>query len=154
MSSIKVERWTKESTLLGMSMHSAEVTLVRRLAFSFSSLGTWMNLAYSSPTRLLSCSRYFFVFSPLHLKLPFTWLVTTWESQYTITFIALTALARSSPSTKASHSTSSFVVWKLRWTMHSISSPSVEWSTTPALPTCLLDNLSVWMIHWGCSSAL
>ena len=37
--SISGESWTKESTLLGMVMHSSNAALARRLACSFSHLG-------------------------------------------------------------------------------------------------------------------
>ena len=64
-----------------------------------------------------------------------------------------TALARSSLSTRASYSASLLVAGKSRQTIHSILSPSGEQSTIPTLPTCLLDNPSIWILHWGCSLA-
>ena len=51
--------------------------LARRLACLFSSLGIWTNLVWCLPTLFLTCSRYFFIHSPLHSYSPFTWLVTT-----------------------------------------------------------------------------
>ena len=69
------------------------------------------------------------------------------------TLTALTALARSSLATKASYSTSLLVIGKLRWTIHSILSLSGERSTTSTPPTCLLDDLSVCILHRGYSSA-
>ena len=152
-SSINGEGWIKESILLGMSMCFAEAALVRRSAFSFSSLRIWTNLAYSLPTCLLTCSRYFFIFSPLNSKSSFTWLVTTWESQYTITLVAPVAVVRSNLATKVLYYASLFVVRKSRRTMHLISSPFGEWSITLASLACLLDDPFVWMLHWGYSSA-
>ena len=69
------------------------------------------------------------------------------------TLVALTALARSSPATRASYSTSLLVVGKSRRTIHSILSPSGERSTIPALPACLLDDQSICMLHQGHSFA-
>ena len=63
------------------------------------------------------------------------------------TLVALAALARSRPATSASYSVSLLVVGKSRWTMHSIVSPSGDSSTTLAPPACLLDDLSVCMLH-------
>ena len=37
--------------------------------------------------------------------------------------------------------------------MHSILSHSRVWSTTPALPACLLEDPFMWMLHWGAFSA-
>ena len=63
------------------------------------------------------------------------------------------ALARSRPATSASYSASLLVVGKSRRTIHSIVSPSGDSSTMPAAPAYLLDDLSVYMLHWGDSSA-
>ena len=68
-------------------------------------------------------------------------------------FAAPTALARSSPTTKASYSASLLVVGKSKRTMHSILSPSGLWSITLAPPACLLEDPSVWMLQCGISSA-
>ena len=53
------------------------------------------------------------------------------------------------PASKVSYSASLLVVGKSSRTMHSISSPSREWSTIPTPPACLLDNLFVWILYWG-----
>ena len=63
------------------------------------------------------------------------------------------ALARSSPTIKASYSTSLLVVGKSKRTMHSTLSPSGLRSITPAPPTYLLEDPSMWMLHCGTSSA-
>ena len=39
------------------------------------------------------------------------------------------------------------------WTMHSTSSSSELWRTTPTPPACLLDDLSIWILHLGHFSA-
>ena len=57
------------------------------------------------------------------------------------------ALARCSPAIKASYFTLLLVVRKSSRTMHSISSPSEEWSTILAPLVCLLDDLSMWILH-------
>ena len=67
--------------------------------------------------------------------------------------MAPTILVRSSLTTRVLYFTSLLVVGKLRWTMHSISSPYGERSIIPTPPACLLDNLSIYIFHWGYSSA-
>ena len=65
MGSINGEHWVKKSTLLGMTMCSVDTALARQLAYSFSPLGIWKILACRSSTFLFTCSRYFFILSPL-----------------------------------------------------------------------------------------
>ena len=77
----------------------------------------------------------------------------TWELQCTIMFSALATFARSSPAIKVSYFASLLVVGKSRWIMQLILSPSRVWSTKPAPPACLLEDLSVWMLHCGISFA-
>ena len=67
-------------------------------------------------------------------------------------FAAPAALARSNHAIKASYSASLLVIGKSRQTMHSTLSPSRLWSTTPAPFACLLEDLSVWMLHCGLTS--
>ena len=69
------------------------------------------------------------------------------------TFVALAALARSSPAINASYSTSLLVVGKSRQTLHSTVSSSGDSSTTPAPPAYLLDDPSVCILHKGDSFA-
>ena len=59
----------------------------------------------------------------------------------------LTTLARSSPAIKALYPASLFVVGKSNQTINSTSSPFGLQSTTPTPPACLVDDLSVWILH-------
>ena len=67
--------------------------------------------------------------------------------------MALVALARSRPATRALYSASLLVVRKSRQTIHSIWSLSRERSTTPIPLACLLDDPSICIFHCGPSSA-
>ena len=136
-----------------MIICSTHAALARRPACSFSPLGIWIILACRSSIFFLTYSRYFFIISPLHSESPFTWFVTTWESQWITTLMAPTAIARSSPLTSASYSASLLVIGKLRRTVHLISSLSREWSTIPAPLAYLLDDPFMWILQWGCSFA-
>ena len=68
-------------------------------------------------------------------------------------FSAYAAFTKSKPVTKTLYFASLLVVGKSRWIMHSILSPSGVWSTMPTPPACLLEDPSVWMLHYGISFA-